>query len=324
VRPIVSARTAIIAIAFAGTLLADYSFVTVDYPGQSSTALVAINAAGQIVGLVSNATLTSQTSFFTDIHGSIGASFQYPAGAFTHSTGIDSAGNVIGQFIDFSHGGSGVFLRSAAGSVTSLPLPASLTSASGEAISGNGAIVLSGNQSLFFRAADGSYTSVLVPGADSSLNAANATGIDNAGNVVGFYYPNFGSATSFLRDANGVFRPIFFPGSVYTEVQGMNNLGQAVGFYYDGTADHGFLWRGGSDFSTIDFPGATNTFASGINDSGVIVGFYNDARGRHGLIALPPAVAPPPPVPAPPSLWLAVTGCVALIGFWFRWRRRLA
>ncbi len=106
----------------------------------------------------------------------------------------------------------------------------------------------------------------------------------------------------------------------------MNNLGQAVGSYFDnGGAAHGFLWRGGSDFTVIDYPGAKSTFASGINDSGVIVGSYfgGGTFARHGLIALPPGFTPPPQVPAPPSLWLVVTGCLALIGFWFRRRRLL-
>jgi hypothetical protein len=320
---ILSWRAAIIAVTFAGSLLAQYRYITVDYPGQPSTSLIAINAAGQIVGLGYDKNLTFQISFFTDTHGGIGGSFQYPGAPYTHSFGIDNAGNVVGQFIDFSHGGSGFFIRSVSGAFTALPLPTGLTSVSGLAISGNGAIAVSFNQSLYFRAADGSYTSVVVPGAGSSLNAATVTGIDNAGNAVGFYYPDFGSSTSFFRDTHGVFHPIFVPGSVYTEVEGMNNLGQAVGFYYDGTSIHGFLWRGGSDFSVIDYPGARNVFASGINDSGVIAGFYDGADiVRHGLIALPLSAVSP--VPAPPSLWLVVTGCLALLGCWFRWRRRPA
>jgi hypothetical protein len=226
VRIILSGRAAIIAITFAASLLAEYRFVTVDYPGQPLTSLAAINASGQIVGLSYPQTLITQASFFTDTRGTLGSSFQYPGATYTHSSGIDSAGDVVGQFIDPSHGGLFVFLRSAAGAFTALPLPTGLTSVSGVAISGNGVIAVSFSKSLYFRAADGSYTSVVVPGARSSLNAANVTGIDNAGNVVGFYYPDFGSATSFLRDTNGVFHPIFVPGSVYTVVEGMNNLGQ--------------------------------------------------------------------------------------------------
>jgi hypothetical protein len=324
VRAIASVRTAIVAITFSGTLLADYRFVTVNYPGQPRTVLTAINAGGQIVGDASNAGVTLQVFFFTDTRGNIGPSFQYPGTAYNQSSGIDSAGDVVGQYIDSGH--SVAFLRSGTGVFTSLPLPLPFPLSlfpSGQAISGNGAIVLSASNDphVFFRAADGSYTSVLVPGASTT-----ATGIDNAGNVVGSYETTPPFTISFFRGANGVFQTIQVPGAMSTQVAGMNNLGQAVGTYFDnGRAAHGFLWRGGSDFTVIEYPGATDTFASGINDSGVIVGSYL-AGGifyRHGMIAFPAAFAPPP-VPAPPSLWLAVTGCLALGGFWFLRRRRLA
>jgi hypothetical protein len=323
VRAIASVRTAIVAITFVGTLLADYRFVTVNYPGQPHTVLTAINASGQIVGDAYNTGSTLQVVFFTDTRGNIGPSFQYPGAVFTQSSGIDSAGDVIGQYIDFAHGVA--FLRLATGVFTSLPLPLPFPLSlfpSGQAISGNGAIVLSASNDphVFFRAADGSYTSVLAPGASTTV-----TGIDNAGNVVGAYETTPPFIVSFFRGANGVFQTIQVPGAMSTQVAGMNNLGQAVGTYFDtGRAAHGFLWRGGSDFTVIDYPGATDTFASGINDSGVIVGAYL-AGGifyRHGMIAFPGGVVSP--VPALPSLWLAVTGCLALGGFWFLQRRRLA
>jgi len=320
VRAIASVRTAIIAITFAGTLRADYRFVAVNYPGQPGTVLTAINATGLIAGDAYNASSTLQVVFFTDTRSNIGPSFQYPGAAYTQSSGIDNAGDVVGQYIDFAHGVA--YLRSAAGVFTSLPLPVPFPLSlfpSGQAISGNGAIVLSASNDphLFFRAANGSYTSVVVPGVSTAV-----TGIDNAGNVVGVYVTAPQSFISFFRDANGVFQTIQVPGAMSTQVAGMNNLGQAVGTYFDnGRAGHGFLWRGGSDFTLIDYPGASSTFASGINDSGVIVGSYIGGATiyRHGMIVLPGGFVSP--VPAPPSLWLAVTGCLAVGGFWFLRRR---
>src|SRR5258708_7930826 len=158
-RAIASGRAAIIAITFVGTLLADYRFVTVDYPGRYAE-LMAINGGGQIVGDVPDPSAKTQVVFFADTNGRIGLSFQYPGVTYTHSSGIDSAGNVIGQYVDFANGESGyVFLRSATGpfSVLTLPilLPPVFAFPSGQAISGNGAIVLSAsnNKNLFFRAA---------------------------------------------------------------------------------------------------------------------------------------------------------------------------
>src|SRR5882672_7146479 len=103
-RAIASVRTAIVAITFAGTLLADYRFVTLNYPGQPATVLTAINAGGQIVGDASNASATLRVIFFTDTRSNIGPSFQYPGAAYNESSGIDSAGDVVGQYIDFAHG----------------------------------------------------------------------------------------------------------------------------------------------------------------------------------------------------------------------------
>ena len=304
---------------FEVSVSAQPQFVKIDYPGQPSVALIAINAGGQIVGLTPGlAGPAQQFSFLMDTSGHIGASIQYPSAFFTYGLGIDNAGNVVGTFSG-SPSQSNVFLRSSAGTFALLPLPTGLSLVFKAAISGNGAIVLSSNQSLYFQTSPGNYVPVVVPGAGNASNAANVTGIDNAGNVVGFYYPGAGAATSFYRSANGNFQTIFVPGSSYTEVQGMNNLGQAVGFYYDGKADHGFLWRGGTDFTTIDYPGATNTFASGINDSGVIVGFYDDATTRHGMIYY--ASTAPTPTPAPPTIVLATTALLALAAYQILRRR---
>ena len=298
---------------FEANVPAQPQFVKIDYPGQPSVALIAINASGQIVGLAPGlAGPAQQFSFLMDTSGHIGASIQYSSAFFTYGLGIDNAGNVVGTFSG-PPSQSNVFLRSSAGTFTLLPLPTGLSLVFKAAISGNGAIVLSSNQSLYFQTSTGSYVPVVVPGAGNASNAANVTGIDNAGNVVGFYYAG-GPATSFYRSASGNFQAIFVPGSSYTEVQGMNNLGQAVGFYYDGKADHGFLWRGGTDFTTIDYPGAVNTFASGINDSGVIVGFYDDATTRHGMIYYG-SVPAPTPTPAPPAIVLASTALVALAAY---------
>lgn len=318
-------RVAFLSAALAGSLLASYTFHTVDFPGQPLTALVSINAGGQIVGLAYQESLSVQLSFLTNLTGHIGSSFQYPGANYTHSTGIDNAGSVIGQFV-ISPPNSGVFLRSSGGTFKVLPPPLALPSGGTPAISGNGAIALSSGASIYLRQPGGSYISFAVPGANSS-SEMDVQGIDNTGNIVGFYFPSFGTSVSFFRSAGGVYQTILVPGSVYTEVQGMNNLGQAVGFWYDGTASHGFLWLGGNQFTEIDPPGATSTFASGINDSGVIVGFYLDASEvQHGFIALPSNFSPPPisETPAPPSLWLGVSGCLAMMGYWLRRKRRLS
>src|SRR5207245_792981 len=108
-----------------------------------------------------------------------------------------------------------------------------------------------------------------VPGS----NTTGATGINNAGDVVGFY--NEAGVDWGFRESGGSYTTIMFPGAVGTKLRGINDLGQITGFYIgaDGFA-HGLLLTGGV-FRTIDFPGATDTYLAGINDSGNIVGSYD-------------------------------------------------
>ena len=71
-----------------------------------------------------------------------------------------------------------------------------------------------------------------------------------------------------------VFTTIDFPGSVFTNAQGLNALGEVVGIYTDtGGKRHGFL-RSGEQYRSIDFPNAQDTTARGIGPTGDIVGTY--------------------------------------------------
>jgi uncharacterized membrane protein len=201
----------------------------------------------------------------------------------------------------------GVFLRSSNGTYADLPLPPGLPSNAGppaNAISNNGAVVLSEYTNLYFF--NGStYTTVAVAGAGGALNAVTVGGIDDAGDVAGFYYALDGSTNSFIRYANGTFQPIYVPGSTYTEVLGMNDLGQVVGFYAEGNEQYGFIWTS-SGITTLNVPGAVDTDPSGINDAGIIVGSYTDSTGGiHGFIA--------DPTPEPASLAMMIACVVALL-----------
>lgn len=290
-------------------LFAGYVYTSFDYPSQTDTVLMAVNNQGQVAGFYGPLT-SDQISFLTDLNGTPGPSFSVPGSpyirSFTYATGIDDTGQVVGRFSAWP--GTNIFLRSPTGTLTLLPMPDGIVQATSAAISGNGQILLSANNSLYFRHGD-TYTAVVVPGAGRALNAANGMSIDNLGDVVGYYYPDLGTKQSFFRDAAGNYETVFFPGSVYTEARGLNNLGQAVGFYYTGATSSGFVWSGGNNFIALDYPGATSTFAMGINDSGDIVGFYRDAgNGAHGFFATPAL-----PLPEPGSAAMALAGLSGLL-----------
>ncbi|MGA3118777.1 MAG: PEP-CTERM sorting domain-containing protein [Syntrophobacteraceae bacterium] len=123
-----------------------------------------------------------------------------------------------------------------------------------------------------------SYT--FTPLSDPAGQPTIATGINNIGQVVGYY--GAGATWSGFIYNKGVFSTLDYPGvtaSGYTEPWGINDKGQVVGIYNltshgpDGT--YGYIYSGGI-FTTINFPESTFTFAYGINDRGQIVGFNGE------------------------------------------------
>jgi probable HAF family extracellular repeat protein len=156
-----------------------------------------------------------------------------------------------------------------------------------------------------FGGVNGSFTQIDVPGASFT----NAIGINDAGQIVGFFGDSTGRDHGFF-ETGGSFTQIDVPGAGLTEAFGINNAGQIVGFFSGSTDSGGFLDTGGS-FTQIDVPGAFGTDPSGINNAGQIVGSFFDSTGGHGFLATP--------IPEPSSLLLFDVG---LAGFGLFRRRR--
>jgi probable HAF family extracellular repeat protein len=113
---------------------------------------------------------------------------------------------------------------------------------------------------------------------------SQATGIDNAGDVVGFYLPTATTSDGFLIKS-GTTTPITlqFPGSTFTQALGINDEGQVVGFYNDAEGvTHGFIWSNGN-WTSVDAPGASATTINGINDAGHMVGFDTVGTATDGF-----------------------------------------
>ena len=105
-----------------------------------------------------------------------------------------------------------------------------------------------------------------------------ATGVNNAGDVSGFYVDSAGVNHGFLLH-NGVVTILDFPGATLTQALGLNNRRQVVGFYMDAASNtHGFLY----DVTALEFQSVNDakavdaTIINGINDVGQIVGFFVD------------------------------------------------
>jgi len=283
-----------------------YAFTTLDDPsaGAGSTITGGINNAGVVVG-----TYDGKYGFIYD-DGSY-TTLVYPVGATlssnTYLGGINNDSQIVGYvyqvlgiFASYNQG----FIYSG-GNFTNIYDPSSFahigggTVATGMNDSGQvvGYYYDDGNYSRTgFLYSGGQYTTISDPnaGTDNSGNISNevASGINNFGQIVGFYTTANGSpAVSFIY-SGGQYTGIFDPNANTsgngsgTYATGINNFGQIVGFYFGaGNVDHGFVDNNGV-FTTIDDPLATGgTELTGINDSGDIVGIYTDATGEHGFVA---------------------------------------
>jgi photosystem II stability/assembly factor-like uncharacterized protein len=127
------------------------------------------------------------------------------------------------------------------------------------------------------------YTSIDYPNAELT----NALGINNLGDIVGYYDYVANSRLGFLY-SKGQFTTIEYPNAAQTEAWGINDAGQIVGWYIDSNSNfNGFRVSppySDQDYSSISLGNNTFTVAFGINDDNQIVGYYQDPNGYHGFL----------------------------------------
>jgi hypothetical protein len=105
--------------------------------------------------------------------------------------------------------------------------------------------------------------------APNSLGTTEAYGINDAGQVVGYFGVD-GAYQGFV-ESGGTFTTLD-AGPNETEPAGINNAGEVVGSFFNGGA-HGFIESHG-EFTILTAPADPYaTFAYGINNSDVVVGF---------------------------------------------------
>ena len=133
------------------------------------------------------------------------------------------------------------------------------------------------------------FSSIKVPGAVS----AQATGINNHGDIVGFATTAAKDTFSWLLKG-GHMTTYQFPGGSTTQAFGVNDNDQIVGTYLDANGvQHGFTLKSPlgpvSQWQSIDDPnGVGVTFVNGLNDAGDLVGFYcPSATNCNGFLATP-------------------------------------
>jgi uncharacterized membrane protein len=135
----------------------------------------------------------------------------------------------------------------------------------------------------FFVSKTQGVTEIRCPGDRTDNDSTVVTAINNLGQVVGFCTDAVSPTRTvgFIRDRNGHFTILAFPGADGTLAFGINDLGQVVGQYFGFgfgaglNRFHGFVWKNGV-YTTLDAPDSEHLATSllGINNAGQIIGAY--------------------------------------------------
>jgi hypothetical protein len=141
------------------------------------------------------------------------------------------------------------------------------------------------NHGFIYSIKHNSFVFTTIAGATSVTDA----GINNRGDITGFFTSSSGAVKSFLRKRNGHTTTLSITGASATTALGVNDADEVVGVYTQGTAMHGFTWTAKHGFKTVDDPhGVGTTTVNGVNDRGDLVGFYVDSAGNtDGMLATP-------------------------------------
>jgi hypothetical protein len=151
------------------------------------------------------------------------------------------------------------------------------------------------NRGYEYNIRSGHFSRVLPPDAHGSNlgSSLSAAGINNRGDVAGFYNKTANQVDAFLKTRSGRFTTIACPGAAMTQAFGVNDSREVVGAYTTGSGNtavtHGFTWTAGTGCTTVNIGGgATATTINGVNNEGDLVGFFTDAKGNtEGFFALP-------------------------------------
>jgi probable HAF family extracellular repeat protein len=277
----------------------DYIYATLDNPlaaeGTNGTYAEGINDAGKIVGYYYDSAGLSHGFLYS---GGNYITLDFGTNNQTFAEGINASGQIVGWYNDGSsdHGflySHGVFtvLDDPAATVNTVPTD---INASGQIVGyyqnglNNGGLVNHG-----FVYSNGIYTTLDHPLAGSNFgngtaNGTVALGINNKGQVVGYYFDVNGDQHGFLY-ADGNYTTIDHPqGAGHTAATDINNSGEIVGYYGDNlhnNAQHGFVYDSGT-YTTLDDPSGVDTIATGITEPGTIVGHYltSSPHFNHGFV----------------------------------------
>ncbi|GLQ99275.1 hypothetical protein [Dyella mobilis] len=262
-----------------------YSYQTIDYPGASQTTFWGINDLDELSGQYSVGSGVAHAMVYR--HGRFEPLDPSVLGTyFSASGGPTDLGTTFGGYADETGLQHGFQIQH--GQFSTVDFPGHLNSNVDQ-------VNLFGAIAGVYWDADGAFHGVLREGTghDTPIDVAGARetyplGINDEGEMVGYWDTNPAQTHGFYRSADGQFSTIDVPGAAATVIFEINDAGQAVGYYIDASGNtHGFIEARGQ-FQSLDMPGAAATLATAINNLGVIAGEYFDNAGMsHGFVATP-------------------------------------
>ena len=222
----------------------------------------------------------------------------FPGSAQTQVTGLNNAGTTVGFFshtnkANPAHNANFGFYRQN-GQYHEVNFPTSDNSAPpvNQLLGVNSSDIAVGfyNDSAgnargyMYNIGTGTFTRIKISGAVS----LTATGINNLGDVTGFFNDATGPVMSFLLTHTGHLYT-FVSGGNETQAFGVNDSDEAVGAITIGSSTFGFTWTPSGGFHHVNDPkGMGSTVVNGVNDAGDLVGFYTDGKGNvDGMLATP-------------------------------------
>jgi len=259
---------------------ATFSFTTANFTGDTFTQLLGINNMGEIAGYHgSGADPQNPNKGFTISPTGNFTNENFTNSAQTQVIAVNTNGDTAGFYVDQA-GNTHGFLN-AGGTFATVDAPNTifnqLLSLNDKGVAAGYSQEANGTQHPY-TVLLGNFTMITTPGA-----SAQATGVNNRGDVSGFYVDNAAVTHGFVIPQGKTLITVDFPQGTFTQVLGLNNLGDAVGTYDDaGGKTHGFIFNVTAvSFESIDDPkGVGTTVVNGLNDLGKIVGFSVDQAGN--------------------------------------------
>jgi len=219
-------------------------------------------------------------------------------GQGTVATSINKSGTVAGRYADSNYNVHG-FVRSVKGQITEFDV----TGLQGTEVSGiNSSGQIIGNAQNLYRSrfnyaylrnANGGIVLLYVP---SDAVTTVASGINDSGEITGFYVDGDSSYHGFLRGAGGRYTTFDEPNAIVegfdegTLPRAINADGMVVGEYFDSLGVlHGFTRDQSGNYVSFDAPSAGSCYECGtqptaMNSSGQVAGSYLDNSYKaHGF-----------------------------------------